>query len=47
MYWMLLPPSANTERHLEVLATPMHGFWVGALRAGISAVRMFLHSKSG
>jgi hypothetical protein len=42
MYWMLLPPSANTERHLEDMSLPLCGYWIGVFRAGMDAVRHLL-----
>ena len=39
MYWMLLPPSANAERHLEGQLLPLSGYWVAAFRAASEAVR--------
>ena len=33
MYWMLLPPSANAERHLEPKTVPLRDFWIHKLNA--------------
>jgi hypothetical protein len=33
MYWMLLPPSANAERHLEPKTMPLRDFWIHKLNA--------------
>jgi hypothetical protein len=47
MYWMLLPPSANVQRHLESPPSPLLVSWIGAWRAGVTAVRHLLNVKCG
>jgi hypothetical protein len=42
MYWMLLPPSANVERHLEERLLPVSGYWAAFFRTGLDAVRHLL-----
>ena len=44
MYWMLLPPNANTGRHLESYSLPLCGNWANLLRTGWGAVVSLLAS---
>lgn len=46
MYWMLLPPSANVERHLEGQSLPLNGYWKIAWRAVGGGVVNLLASRA-
>jgi hypothetical protein len=39
MYCMLLPPSANAERHLQPKTVPLEDFWIHKLSATLGPSR--------
>jgi len=42
MYWLLLPPSANTQRHLEDADVPSHVLWNNSIRAAWAWIGAYL-----
>ena len=46
MYWLLLPPDANTQRQLDTPTVPLGFAWqhaLDALRARFEALRALFH----
>ena len=45
MYWMLLPPSANAGRHVEVRLLPLGDRLIEVLRAGWGVIMDLVASR--